>query len=89
MGVVFHAPEVYQNRNEHSLMKDFNDEIPGYTGNQEIARILNDLTLKSGEGNQLDNLVLCYEALIKAGFFPDKEMALVRAWCADIEGLNH
>jgi hypothetical protein len=30
-GVTFHSPsEVYQDRNEHDLLKDFEDEIPGY-----------------------------------------------------------
>ena len=84
-GVVFHSPEVYQVRNVHNLMKDFTDEIPGYTGNQKIAEVLTSLKLKAGDGNQLDNLILCYEALIAAGFFPEKELQLVRAWVNDIE----
>ena len=29
-GFVFHAPEVFQERNEHDLMKDFRDEMDGY-----------------------------------------------------------
>lgn len=83
-GVVFHSPEVYQDRNVHNLMKDFTDEIPGYTGNQKIAEVLTKLKLKAGDGNQIDNLVSCYEALIGAGFFPKKELELVRAWSNDI-----
>jgi STELLO glycosyltransferase-like protein len=83
-GVVFHSPEVYQDRNPHDLMKDFTDEIPGYTGNHKIAQVLTELKLKAGAGNQLDNLILCYEALIKAGFFPEKELELVLAWAEDL-----
>jgi STELLO glycosyltransferases len=83
-GVIFHSPEVYQDRNPHNLMKDFTDEIPGYTGNHKIAQVLTELKLKAGADNQLDNLILCYEALIKAGFFPEKEMELVLAWADDL-----
>lgn len=86
-GVVFHSAEVYQDRNIHNLMKDFTDEIPGYTGNHIIAQTLDKLKLKRGTGNQLDNLVLCYESLIGQGFFPTKEMDLVKAWVLDIEKL--
>ena len=28
--VLFHAPTVSQERNEHDLMRDFADEVPGY-----------------------------------------------------------
>ncbi|HON91250.1 MAG TPA: STELLO glycosyltransferase family protein [Sedimentisphaerales bacterium] len=86
-GVVFHAAEVYQERNPHDLMKDFEAEIPGYRGNQAFVDVLADTSLKPGVGNALDNLVHCYERLIEAGFFPDKEMELVRAWAQDIEPL--
>lgn len=86
-GVVFHAAEVYQERNPHDLMKDFEAEIPGYRGNQAFVDVLAATSLKPGVGNALDNLVRCYERLIEAGFFPDKEMELVRAWVQDIEPL--
>lgn len=86
-GVVFHAAEVYQERNPHDLMKDFEAEIPGYCGNQAFVDVLAAASLKSGPGHTIDNLVRCYERLIEAGFFPDKEMALVRAWAQDIEPL--
>lgn len=86
-GVVFHSPEVYQDRNPHDLMKDFTDELPGYTGNNRIAHVLTTLKLKSGYGNQLDNLISCYEALIEAGFFPANELELVRAWTDDVAEL--
>lgn len=86
-GVVFHAAEVYQERNPHDLMKDFEAEIPGYRGNQAFVDVLAATSLKSGPQHALNNLVHCYERLIEAGFFPDKEMELVRAWAQDIEPL--
>ncbi|TKJ38120.1 MAG: hypothetical protein CEE38_05010 [Planctomycetes bacterium B3_Pla] len=87
-GVVFHASEVYQDRNAHNLMQDFEDEIPGYLGNRRLAAVLDALSLKSGVGNALDNLVSCYEALIKENFFPSDELALVKAWAKDIERIT-
>jgi len=84
-GVVFHSSEVYQDRNVHNWMRDFEDEIPGYLGNHRFAAVLEKLSLKSGVGNVIDNLILCYESLIRENFFPANELALVKAWAEDIE----
>ena len=83
-GVVFHAPEVVQERNAHNLMKDFTDEIPGYTGNRKLTEVLENTPLLPGENNMSANLLHCYEALIAAGFFPPEELQLVKLWLADI-----
>jgi hypothetical protein len=84
-GVVFHAAEVFQERNDHDLMRDFNDEVPGYQRNRELAQRLSDLSLQSGEHAVVLNLRRCYEALCAAGFFPAVELALVEAWCDSLE----
>jgi hypothetical protein len=80
MGIVFHAPEVYQDRNVHDLMRDFRDEIPGYDKNREICEILAGLKLKKGDGAVSENLLSCYEALVQKEIFPFKELHLVKAW---------
>jgi len=85
-GVVFHAAEVFQQRNEHDLMRDFTEEIDGYTGNSRFADVLGALALKKGSDGLICNLRACYKALIEAGFFPAKEMVLVEAWISDLEG---
>lgn len=85
-GIVFHPPEVFQDRNRHDLVRNFRDEVPGYLGNEGIAKRLSGLSLKVGRGAVLDNLVRCYESLRDGGFVPDGELALVRAWAADLEG---
>jgi hypothetical protein len=87
-GLVFHAPEVVQDRNEHDLLRDFEHEVPGYLNNQRITQTLADLELTSGEGAVGDNLVRCYEALIAAGSLPADELPLVRAWLGDLEGIQ-
>lgn len=84
MGIVFHAPEVYQDRNVHDLMRDFRDEIPGYDKNRQICEILAGLNLKKGESAVSENLLTCYEALVQKEIFPSKELELVKAW---VEGL--
>jgi hypothetical protein len=84
-GVVFHAAEVFQARNEHDLMRDFNDEVPGYQRNRKLARVLEDTQLQPGEGAVADNLRRCYEALVDAGFFTAAELELLAAWCQGLE----
>ena len=83
-GLVFHPPEVVQERNPHDLMRDFRDEVPGYQGNREIARSLAQLQLEPGEPGVAANVVRCYERLVADGFLPTEEMSLVRAWIADV-----
>lgn len=84
LGVVFHGPEVYQDRNPHSLMKDFEDEIPGYLNNHRIAEILEATSLQSGEENVCSNFLTCYESLVREGIFPEKELELAITWLADL-----
>jgi hypothetical protein len=83
-GVVFHAPEVYQERNQHSLLRDFEAEVPGYLCNANIVNTLGGLSLRPGVKNVSDNLIRCYEALIAVGVVPQDELPLVIAWCDDL-----
>lgn len=87
-GVVFHAPEVCQERNLHSLVGDFDAEIPGYLRNAEIARALEDVHLAGGIENAGDNLIRCYEALVRAQVFPLAELPIVKAWQSALEALT-
>ena len=85
-GVVFHAPEVIQERNEHNLMRDFADEVPGYTKNKEFVSVLENLTLEKGIDGEVigDNLRRCYQALVEHDYFPEKELELVDTWLKDL-----
>jgi len=85
LGVVFHGPEVFQKRNAHDLLRDFADEIPGYTRTKELVSILDRLTLGEGEDDVGDNMLVAYEALSHAGFFPPEEVALVNSWMSDLK----
>lgn len=88
LGVVFHGPEVVQQRNEHDLMRDFEDEISGYLGNKRIVAVLEGLTLSKSADAVGPNLLRCYERLVGAGFFEEKEVELVGCWLSDLEKIN-
>ena len=82
--LVFHAPEVEQARNDHELLVDFQEEVPGYLANERIVRDLLSLSLSADRGQVGRNLLRCYDALVKEGHFPQEEGALVRAWLDDL-----
>ncbi|HKR03024.1 MAG TPA: STELLO glycosyltransferase family protein [Bacteroidia bacterium] len=83
--LLFHKPTVYQLRNEHNILRDFKEEIPGYLNNNLFVQTLEKLELKTGEKNIYDNLLKCYEAIIKLELIEEKEMELLEAWCNDMK----
>ena len=85
--VLYHESTVWQERNEHNLMKDFEDEIPGYTNNLRICKELQALTLKQGKENICDNLITCYQKLIDINVIGKEEMTLLKAWISDLNKL--
>jgi hypothetical protein len=86
--VLFHQATVEQERNEHDLMKDFADEVPGYLNNRQILTTLIDLELKSSPDSIPENLLICYEALIKLGVIGSEELSLLEAWLADLQSIR-
>jgi hypothetical protein len=85
--ILYHESTVSQERNDHSLLKDFEDEIPGYLNNHKIAAALMELDLKAGKEHIYDNLIRCYEVMINNHWVEKEEMALVSAWAEDISSL--
>lgn len=82
--VLFHEASVWQERNEHNLIKDFEDEIPGYLNNVNIVNEFKSLALKKGSSNIFENLRKCYGALIGLGVVDPKELKLLDFWLEDI-----
>lgn len=82
--ILFHEATVWQERNQHNLLKDFEDEIPGYLNNAKICNELANLNIKGGKENMLDDLLTCYDMLTGKGFVGKEEDELVRAWCDDL-----
>lgn len=82
--ILFHQATVFQERNEHSLLKDFADEIPGYLSNAIICRKLEELDLKSGKESLTENLMRCYQMMVKENYVEQKELQLLEAWIYDL-----
>ncbi len=82
--VLYHESTVWQERNEHNLMKDFEDEIPGYSNNLNICKELQALVLKPGKEHIYENLIVCYQKLIEINVVGKEEITLLNAWIADL-----
>jgi hypothetical protein len=82
--ILFHSATVFQERNEHNLMKDFTDEIPGYLNNSAIMQCLENLALENGIENIPDNMRKCYAALISMGLVGKEETELLECWLNEI-----
>ena len=85
--LLFHNSTVWQERNAHNLLKDFEDEIPGYLNNDRIVKTLEDLNLKSGEKYLSDNVLSCYQALVDMNLVGKEEIKLIHAWNEDFATL--
>lgn len=85
-GVTFHSPsEVFQERNEHDLLKDLEDEVDGYLNNDEIVEILSKLILKPGDEYVCENLLTCYQAIVDKDILPEMEIRSLKKWIKDYE----
>src|SRR5581483_5657775 len=58
-GLVFHASEVIQERNQHNLLRDFGDEVSGYLQNSRLTAALQELRLQPGPAAAGANLIAC------------------------------
>lgn len=82
--VLFREATVVQYRNDHDLMRDFEDEVSGYLGNRRIGRLLADLPIKGGVANIPDDMRTCYAALVADGFVGGEEPPLLEAFLDDM-----
>lgn len=86
--IAFHEPTVFQHRNQHDLLKDFAQEVPGYLRNDLIARGLAELDLPKGTNALLENLRSCYRFLIGMGVIDCSELTLLDLWLQDMNTLG-
>jgi hypothetical protein len=86
--VLFHEPTVRQERNEHNLLRDFRDEVPGYLNNAAICEALAGLDVRPGVERLGENLLVCYERLVGMGLVGREELPLLAAWLEDLERLG-
>jgi len=85
--ILFRSPDISQERNEHNLMRDFADEVPGYLHNRAIGERLGRLKLAAGPENIGDNLIRCYEELVRLTLVGAEEIAVLKAWVQDLAAL--
>ena len=86
--IAFHAPTVWQDRNQHKLFDDFKDEIPGHLHNSMISDVLAQTNLRTGRQSISQNMQICYEALVSRGVVGKQEMPLLAAWLNDISSVG-
>ena len=85
--ILFFGTDIYQKRNEHNNLKDFEQEIKLYLYDKTIFKLLDQLKLKVGEKFYLFNLKICYSALIAHNFLDKSELSYLNAWIHDCEKL--
>ena len=72
---------VFQIRNKHDLIKDFNDELDCYVYLANIVNLLDNLNLKKLDIT--NQIMCCYEVLIKNNYLSKKELFYLKAWIKD------
>ena len=81
--LAFKQATVTQARNEHDLMKDFNDEVVGYVENRRISRILDEACARLDPADKATLAATAqalWAALHAGGIVPDRELPLVDGW---------
>ena len=87
--LAFTKATMFQERNEHNLLRDFELEVPGYLKNNRLRQLLENTRLRPGRSLTLvsENLERCYEALVRGDIISSEEIALVKAWNQDLASL--
>ncbi len=83
--VLFRKASVYQERNYHNLLNDFELEIDGYLNYSKMKSALTEMPLSEGVEAMNENLLKCYEVFIKEKLFSEGETTLLKAWLKDFD----
>lgn len=86
--LLYHEATMWQERNSHDLMCDFDQEVVGYLNNKRIAASLERLPIKSGAENLSENLMMCYETLTRLGLVGREELGLLEIWLSELPALK-
>ncbi len=74
----FTEATVYQERNEHNLLKDFEQEIPCYLHGEKIIEIVSKSISK--DISISDNLMRSYQSLLKNNIVKKEELKILKQW---------
>lgn len=77
----FTKATVFQERNPHDYLHDFESEIPVYLNSQKVLKIAEGAV--RSDLSVADNLIHVYGALARASIVTDDELRLLDAWLAD------
>ncbi len=83
--LAFGNASVYQKRNQHDLMKDFQDELEVYTKASGVINVLDQLPLS---GDACRDLKAMYQALHEHNVVNEHELNAVDAWITDFLSLS-
>ena len=83
--VFFGPPFTYQQRNEHSLIKDLRAEIDGMENVEKLADLLDSVVLHGR--TVIDDVRRIYETLLHCDFLPTKSVEAGLLWLEDCEGV--
>ncbi|MDQ3100437.1 MAG: STELLO glycosyltransferase family protein, partial [Bacteroidota bacterium] len=86
--VLYSNADVWQDRNEHDLMRDFAQEVVGYQNNMKICDELSALDIEPGLDHLSDNMLRCYDVFIRSGLIHKNELKLLEAWIDDLAELK-
>lgn len=87
--LLYHEASVFQDRNMHDFLKDFEQEVEGYLNNHRISQILSATELKTGKDHFAENLRVCYSNLVKESLLDASELALVDCWLDDLQNVRN
>ena len=85
--ILFFGTDIYQKRNSHNLLDDMEQELKLYLYDKKIYETLDKLKLKKGKKFFLQNLKICYTALIKKKFLNKSEIKYLDAWIFDCKNI--
>jgi hypothetical protein len=85
-GILFHGATVHQDRNEHSIIRDFQDEVMCYLDDGMFAKRLDALDLA---GQPIEEMLRrCYELAASHAYVESRELAFLDAWITDCRNIG-
>lgn len=82
---LFLSPSVYQKRNAHNYLKDFEEEVPIYLG---IEKFIDILEITKLVGSAEEKMISLYKSLIRENFLQKEELVILREWIRLVASSN-
>lgn len=86
-GAFYGRPAVHQDRNEHDLVRDLEQEIFGMRYNERVIEIIKSIELTKDE-SVIGDVLDIFAALSLGNFLPAKTVHAMDCWIADVEKIR-